>query len=516
MKKILKKVLSMLITLSLLVGIANIPAYSATAISPAKTGDGYALQAEYKTPAQMVKKVETKKTTKPAAKKTTTTKKKTAKKIVKKSVSLTSKIIKKYTKTGLTVLKTVAKKLNLTLKSVYNSFVKMGVTKAQIKKISTTFLNMIKRGVRISNCASLAVAKYLGIKTNLAAAQNLAADISLNVDQLVKDFKKEKDLIATYTDAEEKVLKKNGRKRTNTYDNITLKEFISGLKVGEKALLYVECFDGGGHAITVQREKKGFAVYDVMVDDGAKRVYNTKEFKKLMSGKKVKAKCKNSKGKNTTTTVYFKAVINKKLSDGFVITDSKGTAKKDLEKTTAYKYAKQKIASINKLLKSSKVSKLAKTWLTKAKALFNSIINSNKTNSEKKRLLADASNAIADVINQNASILSLVKCSLSKVFNSFSSLKSILKNDLTYKIYNKYDENGLNAITELSKRYNLSQKVVYNQFVNNKVTKTQMQKVGADIVYLTKNGWEVLDSAFGEGYKEVENTLASIKQLLNK
>ncbi|WP_413852701.1 hypothetical protein [Candidatus Ruminimicrobium bovinum] len=523
MKKMLKKVISMLIVICLMMGIANIPVYAgANTVSAAKTTDAV-LSKTYVTPAQALKKTvksSAKATAKATAKKVKaidkTTKKKAAKKVAKKTVSLTAKITKKYTKKGLTVLKKLANKLGLKLKTVYNKFIKMGVTKTQLNKVRPILIKLMNKGEDFVCCSSLAVAKYLGIGKNFAALQNLAADISIDANRFVKAHKN--GFTGTYTNAEEKTLKKNGVKQVESI-NATLKD-VMNLKKGQKALVYVDCYDKkgndtGGHGITIERQKNGkYAVYDILINNGNKIIYNTKEFKKFLQGKS--AKGKTEYGKNITKTKYLDSTDGK-IRYKFIGGVDKGKIYITIDSSkfidsTLKKLANKSYSIINKLLNNKNVSSLAKKWLKKAKTLVKKLLNGGKNYYDKQILLDKAASLIQQISKKNTSMISLITSSNS----IFSSLQKLFKNNFMYKVYNKYGEGGLNVIIELSKRYNLSQKVVYNQFVNNKVTKTQMEKVSADLVRYTKEGWEVLDSAFGEGYTEVENALVSIKQLLKK
>jgi len=143
MKVIIKKVISMLITTCLVITIANIPLYAkATTISTVKTTNAV-LSKTYVTVKESAKS-STKKTTKPTA----------AKKAKKTNIS-TKTIIKKYGKKGLSLLKKLAGKLKLSLNTVYNKFVKFGVTKKQINKVYSTIVKQIKKGVGFVNCPHL-------------------------------------------------------------------------------------------------------------------------------------------------------------------------------------------------------------------------------------------------------------------------------------------------------------------------------------------------------------------------
>lgn len=317
----LTKVISMLIIACLMITIANIPVYAKVNATSAVRLTDAVLSKQFMSPLQAVKQ--------------STVKTKSVKKTTKaKKINVSNKtIIKKYGKKGLSLLKKLAGKLSLSLNTVYNKFVKFGVTKKQINKVYSTIVKQIKKGVGFVNCASLAVAKYLGINRNLAALQNLAGDI-VSGSFLFNNSKTFKGVIGT-GDGSTLTLKKNGKKVEN-YD-ITLKKFMSGLKKGDKALLSVDCYNKkgknvGGHAITVVKEKNGYGVFDTLSNGGEEVIYSKKEFEKFMNGKSAKGKTK--KGKiikkpvyytNTTSgTIRYKPLKNGKLD---VTTDSKGVIK---------------------------------------------------------------------------------------------------------------------------------------------------------------------------------------------
>ena len=249
-KKYFKKVVSILITACLVIGIANIPVYAkATAISTTKTTDAV-LSKTYTTPAAAVKKATATKTTttKTTAKKASSTKKTTTA----KTASLTTQIIKKYTKKGLTALRAVANRLGLKLKTVYKQFVRYGVTKKDMKTVASTLIKLVRRGVMLKCCASLAVSKYLGISNSFSAVQNLAADIAGTAKDFVSLHKNERVVIGYASTGT--VLAKNGKKVE--YYDVPLKDFMNNLKKGQKALFHVTCLNRGGspvsgHAITV-------------------------------------------------------------------------------------------------------------------------------------------------------------------------------------------------------------------------------------------------------------------------
>ena len=147
----------------------------------------------------------------------------TLKKVLKNNIVY--KIYAKYTTKGVNVIKTFAKKVGLKVKTVYNAFVKMGVTKAQIKKVGSLLLNLMKIGEKFVNCAANSVSKFLNISRNLAAVYNLAADISIDATRFLNSNKK--GFSGTYSDAQLKTLQKNGYKNTSRV-SCSLSDFMSG------------------------------------------------------------------------------------------------------------------------------------------------------------------------------------------------------------------------------------------------------------------------------------------------
>jgi len=516
MKTMLKKVISMLIAVCLMIGIANIPAYAAvSATAPIKTTEAV-LSKPYSTPAQLAKQV----AVKPKATVTKTTKTKATKK-----VSLTTQIIKKYTKTGLNVLKKLASKVGLKLKTVYNSFIKMGVTKAQLKKVANRLLKFMKKGENFKNCASLAVARYLGISQSLAAVQNLAADISLNL------FDDKKVFTGTTTAAELKTLQKNGHKKATEY-SIKLSDFKSALKVGQKAIIHVDCFDGQGHSITVIKQKNNkFAVYDIMRNNGNKIIYTSSQFNKLMNG--------------TIKNAYYKAVKTRELYRGMgtnalaikykykginIITDSKNISKKvaamELKYSIANKLKKQNIDLINKQLQTKGLSTLAKTWLQEAKKLINKVakgeyIKPETTYINKEEFLRKSLTALKEIEKANFSTISLIEHSNRQPYISYDSetvfypLKEVFKNDINYKIYGTYYGGGLKVIDFLSKKFNLSQTELFEYFKKFEIEEYDfvffLSAANNDVSKIIDENFLNNNESIKYGY---ENTKKAIRQLI--
>jgi len=521
-KEIIKKVVSMLVIVCLMMGVANIPVYAYTAVGPVEYSQEYNLQTEYVTPVQAVKKA----TAKPTATKKSTTIKKS---VTKKTSSLTSQIISKYTSKGLKALRAVANKLGFSLKTVYNQFVKYGVTKKDMQKASNTLIKLVNRGVVFVNCVCLAVSKYLGISRNSAALQNLAADIAGNGEWFANCYSNERVVIAS--SHARTVLQKNGHKNADDYA-LKTKDFISNLKKGQKALVGFDCYDSrgrniGGHEVMVQREKDGkYSVCDILINGGNKITYTATEFKKLMNGQS--AKGKTSSGRTITKPVYLNSVdgyIRYKIDDGIVslTTDSKSIAQVALKNTDAYKYTKEAIATADKLLKKKETSSLAKTWLKEFKKLVNNYLNSSKSYSEKNSFAFGISYAIKTIAEEKASIVSLIKYSTISASNSCYSglypLRKVLKDSIEYKIYKKYGEDMVSVIQNFSKYYNLKEDEVYNIFVKNKVTKTQLEDntnhLGT-LMYRMVEGFDIYEDPLIVSNDNIKKSLEEIKQLIEK
>jgi len=470
-KELVNKVVSMLVVVCLMMGVANIPVYAYTAVGPVEYSQEYNLQTEYVTPAQAVKKATAEKATaKPAAKKAKATKKTSTKKAAKKAVSLTSKIVSKYTKKGFKALKAFANKMGVSLKTVYNQFVKYGVTKAQMKKVASGLLNMVNRGADFCVCSTTAVSKFLGISKGLTAIQQVAAEISLN------NFNpnNKNHYIATTHSAQVKVLSKNGVKNIEGY-TVKLADLLS-MKKGHKVYVSTDCYNRSGqkidaHAITITREKNGgYGVYDILVNGGNKVIYTKAQIKRLLSGKS--AKGKTTSGRTITKNKYLNSadgyISYKFINYGGI--SIIGNSTKIVGQYTKDLYTKN-ISIINKLLKKKNLNSVVRTWLKKAKALVNKIYKSNKKDSIKDDLLNGGKYWLANIKAGGATILSIAETckNWSGMAPIFSPLKSVLKDNITYKIYNEYGKQGVNIISELSKKFNVSQTNIYNQFVKNNV-----------------------------------------------
>ena len=548
----------MLVALCLMIGVSNIPAYSATVIGTAKTSDGYALQKTYITPVQAVKKAvksSAKSTAKPTATKKTTistavknlanqsiseinkllkqkglstlakkwlTKAKTLinnvkngnknnsekKSLLTKALASIKKIVKakasdlslaqqtypsssvfvslkyvlknniiyktyaKYGTKGVTIVKKLAKNIGVKIKTVYNQFVRYGVTKLQLEKVwlfskqdsstkvyTSSFLQDLNLKGRFDNCGSLALAKYLNISRKMATLEHVAADLSLDTH----------DGIGFGVDGLSKVININGKK-TGVYE-CKASYVMSELKKGEKAILCVAMLGETvpEHVVTIQKEKNGsYGVFDINVNNGNKVIYTEANFKKLISGKKGYVSGKTTNGKKITTDIYYKATE-------YVVTDSKNITEKNIETNFIdlfprtyldVKYMLSEFRSlVNNLLKKEEVSELAKTWLKAVYSEFDKYKNTDKYKDVFDEICVDlerVNESLKVISSEKGSILSIVKESSNYYFTPFNK---ILENNITYKIYTKYGETGLNTIKKYSEQYNLSQEEIYNQFV---------------------------------------------------
>ena len=136
-------------------------------------------------------------------------------------------------------------------------------------------------------------------------------------------------------------------------------------------------------------------------------------------------------------------------------------------------------------------------------------MTSNKTNSAKNALFTEAYFAL-----HNASIQKFTKEALTTASKGvFSSLKSVLTGDSTYKVYTKYGEDGINLIDKISSKYNLNKTDVYNAFVNSGVTKTQMEDNAYVLSYQIGTGEDIFSDPWVSDNNMIK-ALAAIKQLM--
>lgn len=461
-----------------MIGVADIPAYAIKSdVLKSKTTNSV-LSKKYYTPKQIVK--ESNKSTK--VDKKTNTKKVKAKKTVKKKVSLTNKIIKKYTKKGLKALQSLAKMFKTKLKTVYKQFVRYGVTKTQMKKVSSLLKKLVNRGVIFENCVSLAVSKYLGISRKSAALQNLAAYISTDVKRFISKYSYETKLIGTVEYAYMKVFQKNGHKKVYNAE-YKLNFFMKNLKVGEKAILHLTGYNTKNektntHVITVVREKKGYAVYNTLIDNGKKVLYTPVEFKKLMNGKRAIGKTVSGKKIKTKTVFntskygkhYYKIINdNGKIE---ITTDSVNLKKAEF--VSAYNLNEQSSAVINKLynIYTKEYGKEVVDSICKFSKKFNLKLNSptiNKLFDIYARYTPEEVKKVIGIITK-----------LSEKFNLNPASPTINK---LYNIYTKdHGEQVTDLVCGLSKKFNLDPITVYNQFISNNVSNEDMKVICAGIL----------------------------------
>jgi len=229
------------------------------------------------------------------------------------------------------------------------------------------------------------------------------------------------------------------------------------------------------------------------------------------------AKGKTASGKTIIKSKYLASaeglIRYKFVRDGSIYVV--GNSSKIVGFDTRNKY-NQTVSAINSLLKNKKLNSLVKTWLKKAKTAMAKVLKGNKSDDDKYVAITSASYSLQDIKKAKGSLLSVIKATTSKISSIFYSIRNVFKNNLTYKMYNKYGQKGINLISAISKKYNLSQKVVYNQFVNNKVTKAQMSDVADAILYDINSGFNIFASGWADEYKNIEKALKSIKNLLNK
>ena len=439
--------------------------------------------------------------------------------------NLTYKMYSKYSIKGITVIKAVAKRFGVKTKNAYNIFVKMGVTKAQVKEAGSAVVSVIKRGLRLDNCGSLAVARYLKISVKSAALQNFVAEIATCTTDFVRRLNKSKGIVATSFDAIGQVLRKNGNKYVETV-TISKKDFLN-MKKGQKAVVTALCLRGDtpvtSHGITIERQKDGkFAVYDILMNGGNKVIYTKTEFIKFMNGKR--AKGKTASGRTIIKPVYLNSAAGpiRYMLFQFGTTVIASTDSRKFIGTDVKKAAKTSISLINKMLKKKNLNSVAKTWLTKAKALITKVKNSYKKNSDRFHWVVKALISISEVSKSNVSMQSLAKAS-TKWNSPFTSLKSVLKNDTTYKIYTKYGEEGLDIINKISKKCNISATAIYNGFLKNGVGLTNLMyfnetefnnivdKIEQEKVFFAKATEDTSLNEITDHYKNFEKQLGALK-----
>ena len=324
-----------------------------------------------------------------------------------------------------------------------------------------------------------------------------------------------------------KTTKTTAIKKTKAkYFNAYLNDFMNGLKTGEKATLKINCYNKKGkyvstNIVTVTKEKNGkFSVVDKLINNGKKISYTKTEFKKFMQGKTATGVTES--GKKIKTPAYYDTkegyVKYKPLNNNgevYIATNSKNIAASYIKN----EYDKS-MSIINGLLKDKTLSKLAKTYLNKAKTLLTKFFNNNKNNISKDNLFWNTRVMLEKIKNKKASIVSLIENTFVNFPNILSSLKSILKKDITYTIYNKYGEKGVDLVNIFSQKTNLSQKEIYNIFVKNGITKDFMEKNHLSSLLLEetkefKDPFADIDWWLGE-CPNVGKSLQEIKELAGK
>ena len=259
------------------------------------------------------------------------------------------------------------------------------------------------------------------------------------------------------------------------------------MKKGTKIYVTTDCYNRSGkkvdsHAITIVREKNGkYGVYDILINGGNKIIYTKAQFKRLMNGQS--AKGKTTSGRTITKSKYL-ASVEGALRYQFVRNGGVsiiGDSTKIVGQYTKDLYNKN-ISMINKLLKKSNLSDVAKTWLKKAKEIVNKVYKSNKKDGTKENLLNGGKYWLANIKAGGATIVSIAEAhkDWSGMAPIFSSLTSVLKNNLTYKMFNSYGAQGVTLIRNLSKKFNVSQTSIYNQLVKGGVDRYFLSGVSAD------------------------------------
>ena len=89
-----------------------------------------------------------------------------------------------------------------------------------------------------------------------------------------------------------------------------------------------------------------------------------------------------------------------------------------------------------------------------------------------------------------------------------------LEKNISYKIYTKYGAAGADVINEISQKYNISQTDTYNQFLNNGVTKEEMDFIAGYILNNLNGGGNFFNWRYR--YSSINNALAAIKELVEK
>ena len=157
------------------------------------------------------------------------------------------------------------------------------------------------------------------------------------------------------------------------------------------------------------------------------------------------------------------AMINFPVYAGVYKTSTKRTTNAVLAKpyfspAKVSKMTNQNIKIINEVSKNKKTSSLAKKWLKEAKKLIKKTLKSKKSNAKKYKLLKKALSAIKAISKAKGSDLSLAQQTAASG-SFFSSLKKVLKNNITYKLYVKYVKPSITLIDKLLKSGNVKNSV---------------------------------------------------------
>ena len=236
-----------------------------------------------------------------------------------------NQIYNEYGETGVNVISQLANKLSMLKDEVFNIFNKViGVTKEQMEKAGSVILGLLKKGETFVNCASVAVGAYLNVDKNVAAVMNLASELAVSAATFVYYNENKNKFIGTQLYAEKNTLQKNGIDNVTQCYLSTFEDFMEGLQVGETTILNVNCYDLGGHAVTVKREENGYGVFDINTNYGKEIIYTPEDFKTLMTGERgTVVKGITSDGSQTCSReVYYTAIVSREIKE--MVTEKNG------------------------------------------------------------------------------------------------------------------------------------------------------------------------------------------------
>jgi len=372
------------------------------------------------------------------------------------------KIFKDYGGNVFKVFSGLAKVLNFTVDFVKDMFVdQMGVKKDDMIKVAPTLLTLINREVNFVNCASNVVSKFLGISRPLAALMNLAADISINVDRFIENFKNVTSLIPTYTDAISKALQNNGYKNIR-YLNVSLHDIMNS-KEGTKFVVYINAYTydkenekhNVGHFINIIKGKDNkFSVSDNLTNKGEYITYTAEEFEKFMKGET--AKGTTTKGESITVDNKYNTteglIKYKRLNDNNearVITNLT-----DLQAKIYEKYGNYGVV----------IENLAEKLNINPETIFNQFVSLGIN--EDDMFIIDL---YFDDYKNETNCVSLMYEESKKygytqqVATALKSLIDLSSNE-SLTIYKKYGEYAV-IIEFLTEKLNISQKTIDNKFI---------------------------------------------------